>query len=216
MTSRPCDNPVYAVVAAEPLPELARMALRKGWPIVCAALAQSAFREIRWRRPTGVLAQISLRNAESVALVRSLRTAPAPLPVVAVADGHHAQLELAARDAGASCYVADPSDEATVERAVRDILGRADGATPREARTCIVWKPMESEPSPFLLLQYVRGGGLLPPAAPRTVGSEGQTGVIGQNWETKTPFLLLQRTRDGGSSSPAVPRSVRGRGKTCA
>jgi hypothetical protein len=124
-----------------PAPELARIAMRRGWPLRRPPTAVLAAREIRETRPCVVVLQVSPRPDEVLKLLRLVRSGLPPVVSIAVAVSHLDEIERAVRAAGASCYLPDAIKNRLLERTVDDILAtglceanRRDAAGRRSAR----------------------------------------------------------------------------------
>jgi len=121
------------VLNGNPSADLARIAIRRGWPLRRVPLATQAFEEIRHRRPGAVLVQVSLGMGEDLELIRLVRSDLAHVSLIAVAVPHHVEIERAVRSAGASCYLPGAADADLVEQAVAATLERQQNTMPLAA-----------------------------------------------------------------------------------
>lgn len=131
--TRPSHTRVLFFVSNEnPDPDLSRIALRHGWPLLQFLRALQAFEDIRRCLPGVVLVQVSLRLGEDLELIRLVRTELVQVSLIAVASPHHDEIERAVRSAGASCYLPGATDVPLAERTVAEMLDRQKNV-PRSA-----------------------------------------------------------------------------------
>lgn len=104
------------------MPGLARLAIRRGWQVVQAALPRQVL-PVVLRQPAQMLVvQVSVPVEEAVELIRLLRTIPRRVPILAVAASHDRWVEQAAREAGASCYLPDCDTLDVLQQAIDSML----------------------------------------------------------------------------------------------
>ena len=108
------------------MPGLARLATQSGWSIVQVPVAREALPIVLRRRAQMLVIQVSMPADEAIDLIRLLRVAPRKVPIIAVATAHGRQIEQAAREAGASCYLPDGDVPEALQRAIASMMPRQE------------------------------------------------------------------------------------------
>ncbi len=106
-------------------PALARLLMRRGWPLLKATSASHAVQAIRDANPRTLVIQVSLDSAETLDLLKRLRQLRPGMPVVTVATYEGHELERTVRRIGVSCYMAS-ADPDLIEQAVASIVGTSE------------------------------------------------------------------------------------------
>lgn len=104
---------------------LARLLMRRGWPLLQATSASQAVQAIRDANPRTLVIQVSLDSAETLDLLQRLRQLRPGMPVVTVATYEGHELERTVRRIGVSCYMAS-ADPDLIEQAVASIVGTSE------------------------------------------------------------------------------------------
>lgn len=120
------SEPVVVVVLDRAVsPALARLLIRRGWPLLRATSASQAVQRIRDANPAMLVIQVSLDSAETLDLLERLRRLRPGMPVVTVATYEGQELERTVRAIGVSCYMAS-ADPNLIEQAVATMVGTAE------------------------------------------------------------------------------------------
>lgn len=104
---------------------LARLLMRRGWPLLQVTSASQAVQAIRDANPGTLVIQVSLESAETLDLLQRLRQLRPGMPVVTVATYEGHDLERTVRGIGVSCYLAS-ADPDLIEQAVASIVGTSE------------------------------------------------------------------------------------------
>lgn len=107
-----------------PSPDLAKIAIRRGWPVLQVPFAEEGLDEVRRRQPIVVIVQVSMRLGEDLDLLYLLRTNSARVSLIAVATAHYHEIERAVRSIGVNCYLPSARDAELIEQAVDEVLHR--------------------------------------------------------------------------------------------
>jgi len=159
---------LFLVVDDRPSADLAKIAIRRGWPLLQTSLAGQTVDEVRRHCPEVAVVQVSLKLGEDLELLYLLQAGFSEIASIAVATSHDLHVERAVRSAGANCYLPCTDDADLIERTVDELLHRRRQNPPRrpelESRrrgTIENFLPLP----PSLLLHETSGGGPKQPAA---------------------------------------------------
>jgi len=125
------------IVLDEPvMPSLARLAVRRGWPVLEMATARQAVSVVLQQQAALHIVQVSVRGDEAADLIRLLRAAPRKVPIVAVSTLHDPCVERAAREAGADCYLPGVERLEVLEQMIESLA--PEGTPDGRSRRCAV------------------------------------------------------------------------------
>jgi DNA-binding response OmpR family regulator len=97
---------------------------RNAWPMLRPISLRDALVEIHYRRPEVVATQLASATSPGLRFITTLRRRR-ELPLLVVAAAHSANLESAARAAGATTYLPDDAGPDEITSVVRRLLRRA-------------------------------------------------------------------------------------------
>lgn len=120
------DGKVMALILDEPPDHggFAQAMRRNAWTTLRPISLRDALVEIHYRRPEVVATQLSSATSPGLRFIASLRRRR-ELPLLVVASTHSADLESAARAAGATTYLPDDAGPDEITSVVRRLLRRA-------------------------------------------------------------------------------------------
>ena len=110
---------------------LASSAASRHWPVIERQTAGRVLREVAVQRPRVVVVQTLPPVDAAVDLIAAIQRRFAATRIIAATVGHDEQVELAARCAGATCYLPDAQDPDRVDAAVRSLLETTAGSARR-------------------------------------------------------------------------------------
>ncbi|HPD32343.1 MAG TPA: hypothetical protein PLL20_20305 [Phycisphaerae bacterium] len=158
------SEPVLVVVLDRVVtPALARLLMRRGWPLLRATSASQAVQRIRDAEPETLVIQVSLDSAETLDLLDRVRRLRPGMPVVTVATYEGHELERTVRAVGVSCYMAS-ADPELIEQAVLAMVGATtpSGASLAHGR----YRPQQAEPVTQVVFSLPKTVGAAAGAAP--------------------------------------------------
>jgi DNA-binding NarL/FixJ family response regulator len=118
------------VFKADPLADLARLALRRGWSLERVISTREGLGRIAACDPEVIVLQLSSNPQAECETVRRVRGTSEAVSVIAVADVHDARVESLLRRAGVQCYYPADVPVEILERVIDGMTrrGRAHGA----------------------------------------------------------------------------------------
>jgi DNA-binding NarL/FixJ family response regulator len=113
---------LFFAMDESPEPNLAEIAMRRGWPFLQMSNTSQAIVELRRRSPSAVVVQVSLPLSEDLELLHRVRDNFSTVTLIAVATTHDDDVERAVRSAGVSLYLPSARDADRIERAIDQVL----------------------------------------------------------------------------------------------
>jgi len=138
---------LLCAINESPSSDLAKIAIRRGWPVLQIPVAAQTLDEVRRLGPAVVIVQVSMGLGEDLNLLYLLRTNLSRISLIAVATAHCHEVERSVRSVGVSCYLPSARDGNLVEQAVRDMVNRHERNTVSSADA--KGKPARRETEPY-------------------------------------------------------------------
>ena len=101
-----------------------QLAIQRSWRVIDASSVGWAIGQVLQCTPSVVIVKFSARLAEALEMIDLLRLRWPQIPLVAVTDEHHDDIEREVRRAGASCYLAG-ADLVQLDRAVTEMVNKS-------------------------------------------------------------------------------------------